>query len=249
MKNSRLSLLSILFLAISLGFTGAGDANDFWSLDTLKFWKRDKGEPEPQVQPPAQADPNAVQTQPLQPPAALPEGTGQTAPVQPGTPTVERGPVPPADIPNALSDTETGQPAAPSLALAEQFQGIWGLSEDVCSGTQTIEDIVDDQALAIKGNRVFFSDSQCRVLQTEGDYSSGQNVLIRCVDIDNQRYETEVLLRPLGGLKLEISAGNQSSLQYSYCAPAQGKEPAAAAELDQPVAPEPGAAQKELTTQ
>lgn len=232
-----------------LGFAGTSEARDFWSLDTLKFWKRDKGEPEPQAQPPVQADPDAAQTPQDQPALVLPDGTGQAAPVQPDAPIVERGPIPPADIPNAPAGGETAQPAVPSLALAEQFQGIWGLSEDVCGRTQTIEDIVDDQALAIKGNRVFFSDSQCRVLQTEGEYSTGQRVLIRCVDIDNQRYETEVLIRPLGGRALEISAGDQSSLQYSYCAPVQGKEPAAAAELDQPVAPEPGAAQKELTTQ
>ncbi|MEP3278656.1 MAG: hypothetical protein ABJN26_18340 [Stappiaceae bacterium] len=243
-------------MAVVIGLSNGASAKDFWSLDTLKFWKRDKDQPEAQPQPPIQPDPGTGQVPLVQPaPTELPQdqqgGAVQPAPGQPvaPAPTVQTGPIPPADIPNTPDDGGGVDAAAPLPALAGQFQGIWGLSKDVCTGTRTIEDIGDDQALAIKGNRVFFSDSQCRVLQTEGDYASGQKVLIRCVDIDNQRYETEVLIRPLGEKKLEISSGDQSSLQYDYCAPAQGTEPAEAVDLDKPVVPEPGAAQKDLISQ
>ena len=102
-------------------------------------------------------------------------------------------------------------------SFGTQFDGIWGLSESVCDKTQSVHDIVDSQSMAIQKNQILFSDSKCLITQSEGDFLSGHQVKVNCLDADNQRFETEIFMKPLGALKLEISTSEQASVQYIFC--------------------------------
>ena len=104
-----------------------------------------------------------------------------------------------------------------SSGVGSRFEGIWGLTKSVCNKIQNIEDIVDVQSLAIKQNQIIFSDSKCLIVSSEGEFLSGFNVSLNCLDADNQRFSTEIVMKPIGALKLELSSAEQTSIQYEYC--------------------------------
>lgn len=102
-------------------------------------------------------------------------------------------------------------------SLGKGLEGIWGLTDDACSNTQLLEDIVDEQTLAIKGNRIYFVDIQCFIIDTASNSNLGKTATIRCLDVESQQFETAINFRPIGALKLEISSEFQEAREYVYC--------------------------------